>query len=172
MSVRSTPIVTAWGFAALQREVKRLWQQRAEVTQALAAAAAEGDRSENAEYIYRKKELRALDRRIRYLQRRMPHLQVVRERPVDEQRVRFAAWVLLEAPDGRQACHRLVGPDETDLHPGGISIDAPLARALLGRAEDDVVRLTAPGGRQQWHLVQVRYQPPEDEPRPPKWDAC
>ncbi len=164
---KSTAIITAWGFSRLQAELKAIWKKRAEVTQALAAAAAEGDRSENAEYIYRKKELRELDRRIRYLQKRLPDLQVVRERPADESRVRFAAWVWLENAAEERACYRLVGPDETGLHPGGISVDAPLAKALLGKGVDEEVEVRTPAGVREWWLLAIHYQQPEASPEPP-----
>ena len=128
----SSPYITRQGYSALEGEHEALWSKRAEVTQAVAAAAAEGDRSENAEYIYRKKQLRELDRRITYLQKRMPKLTVVDQSPNSEQ-IFFAAWVTLEDTSGSVRSYRIVGADETDLHPHGISVDAPLAQALLGK---------------------------------------
>jgi len=110
----ASPYITPAGFAALQQELDALWKRRARVTRALAAAAAEGDRSENAEYIYRKKQLRELDRRIRFLQKRLPTLKVVTTTPSDPGRVYFGAWVTLESACGENRCFRIVGPDELD----------------------------------------------------------
>ncbi|MEM1263994.1 MAG: GreA/GreB family elongation factor [Pseudomonadota bacterium] len=130
--------ITAAGFDQLQRELDALWVRRREVVKALAAAAAEGDRSENAEYIYRKKELGGLDYRIRYLQKRLPNLTIVRS---DARRsgIYFGATVTVEDDAGGTALYTIVGPDETDAGKGRISIDSPLARALLGKNIDDEV---------------------------------
>ncbi|MEE8306648.1 MAG: GreA/GreB family elongation factor, partial [Gammaproteobacteria bacterium] len=125
----SSPYITPAGFAALQQELEDIWLRRRDVVKALAAAAAEGDRSENAEYIYRKKELGGLDRRIRYLQKRLPTLNVVRERP-DGAGVYFGATVEVRAENGDTNTYRIVGPDEANAKIAAISIDAPLARAL------------------------------------------
>ncbi len=154
---KGSPYITAAGFKALQDETKALWERRAQVTQALAAAAAEGDRSENAEYIYRKKELRELDRRIRYLQKRLPELTVVREAPADRQRIFFGAWIDLEDDDGGAHTYRIVGPDETDAERGYISMDAPLARALMKKTIDDEVTALTPGERKHYFITDVRY---------------
>ncbi|MEM8983462.1 MAG: GreA/GreB family elongation factor [Pseudomonadota bacterium] len=128
--------ITAAGFEQLQSELTALWERRREVVKALAAAAAEGDRSENAEYIYRKKELGGIDYRIRYLQKRLPNLTIVRS---DARRsgVYFGATVTLEDPAGDSVTYTIVGPDETDASQGRISIDSPLARRLLGKNVDD-----------------------------------
>jgi len=155
--IKSSPYITEEGFRALERESVDLWKRRSEVARALAAAAAEGDRSENAEYIYRKKELRELDRRIRYLQRRMPDLRVVREAPSEKNRVFFGAWVILEDGDGRESRYRLVGPDEIDSARGYISMDSPLARALLRKRIDDEVWVRTPGGERRYWVVDVKY---------------
>jgi transcription elongation factor GreB len=138
---RAAPYITAAGFRALESEARALWERRHDVVRHLAAAAAEGDRSENAEYQYRKKELREIDRRIGYLQRRMPRLQVVSERPEDRSRVFFGAEVELEADDGGLRRFRIVGSDEAAPAAGAISLDSPVARRLLGRALDDEVEL-------------------------------
>ncbi|MEW5757195.1 MAG: transcription elongation factor GreB [Pseudomonadota bacterium] len=156
---KSSPYITAAGFKALQDESKALWERRALVTQALAAAAAEGDRSENAEYIYRKKELRELDRRIRYLQKRLPELTVVRQAPADQQRVFFGAWVELEDEAGASHTYRIVGPDETDAERGYISMDAPLARALMKKGLNDEVTVITPSERKRYYITDVRYEP-------------
>jgi transcription elongation factor GreB len=152
-----SPYITAEGYERLREEEKALWIRRRDVTQALAAAAAEGDRSENAEYIYRKKELREIDRRIRYLQKRLPILKVVREPPENQDHVFFAAWVRLEDEDGEEYEYRIVGPDEIDHQPGYISMDSPLARALMKRGLDDEVHVATPGGDAVYWIVEIRY---------------
>jgi transcription elongation factor GreB len=155
--VRS-PYITAGGYQALRDELQALWERRGEVTRALAAAAAEGDRSENAEYIYRKKELRELDRRLRYLQKRLPELKVVSGEPADPRRVYFGAWVTLEDVDGNLATYRIVGADELDPKKNWISIDAPVARAALRRALDDEFSVRTPGGEARYCVVEIRYE--------------
>lgn len=154
---KSSPYITPAGYRRLQDELNALWKRRAGVTQALSAAAAEGDRSENAEYIYRKKELREIDRRIRYLQKRLPELQVVDRPPADPARVFFGAWITLEDAAGDTHEYRIVGPDEFDAQQGWISMDSPLARALLKRALDDEVRVETPQGTHDYWVVEIRY---------------
>ena len=156
-SEKSSPYITREGYAALQTELQGLWKRRDGVTKALAAAAAEGDRSENAEYIYRKKELREIDRRIGYLQRRMPDLKVVSECPAESTRVFFGAWVTLEDSAGHDTEYRIVGPDEFEPARNYISMDSPLARALLKKAVDDEVRVKTPAGEAHYFIVKVRY---------------
>jgi transcription elongation factor GreB len=153
---RSSPYITPAGYQALESELQELWKRRADVVKALAAAAAEGDRSENAEYIYRKKELAGIDRRIRYLQKRLPDLKVVREAPAGD-RVFFGAWVTLERDDGSELNYRIVGADEINALPGYISIDAPLARALLKKAVDDEVELALAEGTRRFLVTAIRY---------------
>ena len=157
-SPKSSPYITAEGAERLESELKALWIRRADVTQHLAAAAAEGDRSENAEYIYRKKELREIDRRIRYLQKRLPSLTVVRELPGNRDRVFFGAWVTLEDEDGRESIFRIVGADEIDTQQGWISIDSPMARALLKKSVEDEVIVVTPSGPVNWFIVGMRYE--------------
>ncbi len=147
-----SPYITAAGYAALEAELEGIWKRRREVVKHLAAAAAEGDRSENAEYIYRKKELAEIDRRIRYLQRRMPKLKVVTETPTDTARIFFGASAELEDEDGKRVCYRIVGPDEIDAGRGWISIDSPMAKALLKRAVDDEV-IVRSGERERLYVV-------------------
>ena len=130
---KASPYITQAGYESLQAELKELWVRRRDVVAALAAAAAEGDRSENAEYIYRKKELGGIDRRIRYLQKRLPNLKVVDRAPAVN-RVYFGAWVELENTDGGLVEYRIVGPDEADPTQQAISMDSPLARALMKKA--------------------------------------
>ena len=153
-----SPYITAGGYRALEDEAQALWRRRGEVTRALAAAAAEGDRSENAEYIYRKKELREIDRRIRYLQKRLPELKVVNALPADAQRVFFGAWVTLEDATGAEVTYRIVGVDEFDPARNWISIDSPVARALLKRTLDEELRVHTPGGEVRYWVVDVRYE--------------
>jgi len=156
-SEKSSPYITREGYRALQDELQALWKRRDGVTQALAAAAAEGDRSENAEYIYRKKELREIDRRIGYLQKRMPDLKVVSESPAEAARVFFGAWVTLEDSGGQETEYRIVGPDEFDPAQNYISMDSPLARALIKKAVDDEVMVKTPGGEAHYYILRVRY---------------
>ena len=156
-AAKKSPYITQQGYNTLQRELKALWQHRAVVTQALSEAAAEGDRSENAEYIYRKKELREIDRRIRYLQKRLPELTVVSQLPTDLERVFFAAWVTLEDEEGKEHTYRIVGPDEFDPSRNFISMDSPMARALMKQAIDDEVRVQTPQGERHYVIVEVRY---------------
>ena len=156
-SEKSSPYITREGYVALQAELQGLWKRRDGVTKALAAAAAEGDRSENAEYIYRKKELREIDRRIGYLQRRMPDLKVVSESPAESKRVFFGAWVTLEDSTGHETEYRIVGPDEFDPSRNYISMDSPLAKALLKKAVDDDVQVKTPTGEAHYYVVKVRY---------------
>jgi len=154
----SSAYITAAGYERLRQEYDQLWRvRRPEVVRALAAAAAEGDRSENAEYIYRKKELREIDRRVGYLQRRLPELKVIVEAPSDRGRIYFGAEVELADADDVRRVYRIVGPDEIDRGPGHISIDSPMARALLKKAVGDVVQLQLPGGDSELEVLSVRY---------------
>lgn len=154
----STALITRVGFEMLKAELDTLWQKRrTEVVPALSAAAAEGDRSENAEYIYRKKQLAEIDRRVRYLSKRLGVLRVVDQPPADPEVVFFGAVVTLEFEDGATRIHRIVGPDETDAARGWISVDSPLARALLKRRVDDEIEVELPGGPTCVCVVAVRY---------------
>ena len=154
---KSSPYITADGYARLDTELKALWKRRAIVTRALSEAAAEGDRSENAEYIYRKKELREIDRRIRYLQKRLPDLKVVNHLPDNPQQVFFAAWVTLEDEQGKEIIYRIVGPDEFDPKKGWISMDSPMAKALLKKHIDDDVSVETPNGVQHYIITDIKY---------------
>lgn len=153
---RSTAIITPEGYAALEKEIKALWAKRRIVNDALAAAAAEGDRSENAEYIYRKKEQAGIDRRIRYLQKRMPDLQVVSQ-VGDRSRIFFGARVELEDEQGKVHRYRIVGPDETNTAAGDISIDSPLAKALLKKQVDDEVSINIADKAVEYVILQIDY---------------
>ena len=160
---KGSPYITPEGFARLNTELKTLWKvQRPEVTRKVAEAAAMGDRSENAEYIYGKRQLREIDRRVRFLARRLDELTVVDRAPPDQSRIFFGAWVTLEDEDGGTCCYRLVGPDEFDMDPAYISIDAPLARALLKKQVDDEVHLTHLGRERCYCVVEISYRSATD----------
>ncbi|HQW60083.1 transcription elongation factor GreB [Thermomonas sp.] len=154
-----TALITREGHDRLKAELDDLWRvQRPEVVRALAAAAAEGDRSENAEYTYRKKQLGGIDRRVRYLSRRLQALRVVDAAPSDRDAVFFGAEVTLEdIGSGELALYRIVGPDETDAQRGWISIDAPLARAMLKKRVDDEFDALLPTGIAHFAIVGVAY---------------
>jgi transcription elongation factor GreB len=151
-------MITADGHRRLKDELDLLWREkRPEVVRALADAAAEGDRSENAEYIYRKKQLAEIDRRVRYLSKRLPELRVVDGPPADPSAVYFGAWLRIESEDGARHDYRIVGPDETDATRGWISIDSPLARAALRAREDVEFEADLPAGRMRFVVVRVSY---------------
>ena len=156
---KSTALITRSRHDRLKAELDELWRvRRPEVVKALADAAAEGDRSENAEYTYRKKQLGEIDRRVRYLSKRLEVLRVVDDAPADPQAVFFGASVVLERiDDGAEVTYRIVGPDETDAPTGCISIDSPLARALLKKRVDDEFEVDLPGGRTGFVIVDVSY---------------
>lgn len=155
---KSSPYITAAGLAVLKSELDHLWsKRRPEVVRALSAAAAEGDRSENAEYQYRKRELAGIDRRVRYLQKRIPDLIPVSEPPSDKNKVFFGAFVSLEDEDGATLNFRIVGPDEIDPDKQYISMDSPMAKQLLGKAMDEEVKVVTPEGKRYWVVVAVRY---------------
>jgi len=156
---KSTALITREGHDRLKAELDELWRiKRPEVVKALAAAAAEGDRSENAEYTYRKKQLGEIDRRVRYLSKRLEQLRVVDAAPTDPEAVFFGAWVELEnAATGELQRYRIVGPDETDAKRGFISIDSPLARAMLKKRVDDEFEASLPSGTTRFAIVGVRY---------------
>ena len=153
-----TALITPEGEARMRAELHELWHvRRPQVTQSVSEAAAQGDRSENAEYTYGKKMLREIDSRVRFLTKRLENLKVVDSRPSDPNKVYFGAWVSLEDDDGHESRYRIVGPDELDLKTQQISIDAPLARALIGKALDAEVRVQTPTGEKAWYLVAIEY---------------
>ena len=157
-TVKSSPYITPEGERALQQELRELWvQRRQDVVPALRAAAAEGDRSENAEYIYRKKQLAQMDRRIRYLSRRLDEVEVVRNKPPRRDRVFFGASVTLEDEAGETRHYRIVGAYEIVAARGWISVDSPMARALLGRQIDDAVTVELPEGRVELVILEIMY---------------
>ena len=158
--VPGSQFITPQGHARLRAELDELWRtERPRVTQAVQEAAAQGDRSENAEYIYGKRRLREIDRRVRFLRQRLDGMTVVDQPPADVRRVFFGAWVTLEREDGVQVRYRVVGPDETDAATGCISMDSPLGRALLGKAQDAEVSLDLPSGSTTFTIVEVAYPP-------------
>lgn len=156
---RAARYITPEGFQRIAAEHQRIWTvTRPRVVAEVAAAAALGDRSENAEYVYGKKKLRELDRRLRELSVRMDTLTVVDPKPHPTGRAYFGAWVTVEHEDGEERRYRLVGPDELDLEAGHISVDAPLGRALLGKREGDVVRVRRPAGTVEVTVVEISWE--------------
>ncbi|HEY7377775.1 MAG TPA: transcription elongation factor GreB [Steroidobacteraceae bacterium] len=150
--------ITPEGAKRLREELDHLWRvQRPQVTAAVAAAAAQGDRSENAEYTYGKKQLREIDRRVRFLRKRLEGIAIVDQPPSDPRRIFFGAWVRVEDDEGAERCVRIVGPDEFDLEPDYISMDSPLARALMRKAIDDEVSVEVPGGMRTFVVLEIAY---------------
>lgn len=155
---KSSPYITPDGARALKRELNDLWRNtRPEVVRALTAAAAEGDRSENAEYTYRKKQLGEIDRRIRYLSKRLDEVKIIDRLPGNREVIRFGAWVRVRSGEAER-CYRIVGADETDADRGWISIDSPVARGLLGKTSGDTVSVDLPEGKQTLHVLAVSYE--------------
>jgi len=164
MSGRYSNYITREGAQQLQDELSRLWNvERPRVTQGVADAAAEGDRSENAEYIYGKKRLREIHRRARFLKKRLETLTVVEETPKNADKVYFACWVKVEDEDGSEFVYRIVGPDETDFERGFISIESPMGRALLGKSLDDEVRVKRPKGDALFTVLEVAFSSISEE---------
>lgn len=156
----SSKYITPDGKQRLLDEFNRLWKSlRPEVTAALAAAAAEGDRSENAEYIYRKKQLREIDSRLHFLKNRLEDVVVVDAEPDDVSTIFFGAWVRLEDETGRRVEYRIVGPDEFDPSKGWISMDSPVARSLMKKCEGEEVVVRRPKGDTVYTIVSVSYRP-------------
>tara|TARA_Y100001978_G_C23471421_1_gene327152 strand:- start:133 stop:642 length:510 start_codon:yes stop_codon:yes gene_type:complete len=150
--------ITAEGERQLKDELHQLWSiERPKVTQSVAEAAALGDRSENAEYIYGKKRLRQIDGRVRYLSKRIKELIVVNKIPDDQNKVYFGALVTLEEEEGKTVRYRLVGPDEIDPQRGYISIDSPLGKALLGKPNRCRITVTTPTGESSYFVVNITY---------------
>ena len=153
--------ITADGAARLRAELQHLWKvERPQVTNAVHEAAKNGDRSENGDYIYGKRRLREIDRRVRFLSKRLELLRVVEDLPKDRERVFFGAWVTLEDEEGKEVRYRIVGPDEFDVAKGWISMNSPMARALLGKRLDDEVRVQTPAGEREFLIADVAYEAP------------
>jgi transcription elongation factor GreB len=150
--------ITTEGAQRLRAELDELWRvERPKVTQAVGEAAAQGDRSENADYIYGKRRLREIDSRVRFLRKRLDGMVTVDQPPSDPKRVFFGAWVTLESEDGKESRYRIVGPDEFDLAPDYISMDSPLGRALLRKGLDDEITVELPGGTRKFVIVTIEY---------------
>jgi transcription elongation factor GreB len=157
--VRAARYITPEGFHRISVEHQRIWTvSRPRVVAEVEAAAALGDRSENAEYVYGKKKLRELDRRLRELSERMDTLTVIDPKPHPSGRAYFGAWVKVENEDGSKRRYRLVGPDEFDVESGLISVDAPLGRALLGKKKGDVVVVRRPAGTIEVTVLGVSWK--------------
>jgi transcription elongation factor GreB len=155
--------ITPEGYRRLDDELTYLWKvERPQVTQSVSEAAAQGDRSENAEYIYGKKRLREIDRRVRFLAKRLDGMTVVDRLPEDRSRIYFGAWFRLEDEDGALHSYRIVGPDEFDPARRWISMDSPMGRAVLKKAVDDEVRVQTPKGEVNYYVVEVSYAPLTD----------
>jgi transcription elongation factor GreB len=143
----------------MREELHQLWKvERPQVTDAVHEAAKNGDRSENGDYIYGKRRLREIDSRVRFLNKRLEELQVVDRAPDDPSRIYFGAWVTLEDEAGEEARYRIVGPDEFDLAAGKLSMDSPMARALLGKGLDDEVTVHSPSGDQLYYVTDIAYE--------------
>jgi transcription elongation factor GreB len=157
----SSKYISAAGDQRLKEELHYLWKvERPKVTQAVSEAAALGDRSENAEYIYGKKRLREIDRRVRYLNKRLDEVTVVKRPPDDRSKVFFGATVELEDEQGHLVTYRLLGADEIDPKTGTISIDSPLGRAVLGKQVDSEISLDTPSGQRHYCIVSITYELP------------
>ncbi len=155
---RGSRYITPEGEAALRNELRQLWKiERPQVTATVHEAAKNGDRSENGDYIYGKKRLREIDSRVRFLTKRLEEITVVNEKPKDRDKVFFAAWVTLEDEDGEQSRYRIVGPDEFDVSAGKLSMDSPLARAMLGKRLDDEIMVSTPKGDRYYAIVAIDY---------------
>lgn len=156
-------LITRSGHDKLVAELKHLWhEERPEITKKVNWAASLGDRSENADYQYNKQLLRKIDRRVRYLGKRLEELRIVDFAPEQEGKVYFGAWVEIENEQGELKTLRIVGVDEIyDHHPQHISIDSPMARALLSKQVDDEVEVQTPLGKKSWFINSIRYEKPE-----------
>jgi len=156
---RSSPYITPEGEHRMRAELHQLWHvERPIVTQEVSDAAKQGDRSENAEYIYGKKRLRQIDSRVRFLTKRLESLKVVTQLPDDQNRVFFGAWVRVLDDNDSAKVMRLVGPDEFDMDPSFISVDSPMARALLKKTINDTILVRTPGGEDEYLITHISYQ--------------
>ncbi|OCG45441.1 transcription elongation factor GreB [Gilliamella sp. Choc5-1] len=156
--MKKADYITREGYLALDRELKYLWkEERPKVTQAVSDAAALGDRSENAEYIYGKRRLREIDRRVRFLTKRLESLVIVDPDPRQEGKVFFGAWIKLEDENGNLRIYRIVGADEFDPKKNWISINSPVARALIGHKIDDEIVVMTPNGKVYYSIVEISY---------------
>lgn len=156
---RGSKYITPEGEQALRDELHQLWKvERPTVADAVHEAAKNGDRSENGDYIYGKRRLREIDSRVRFLNKRLDEVEVVNRAPADTGKIFFGAWVTLENEAGEESRWRIVGPDEFDLAGGKLSMDSPLARAILGKRLDDEVTVQSPSGEQVYYIADINYQ--------------
>ncbi|GAA5586448.1 transcription elongation factor GreB [Acinetobacter calcoaceticus] len=157
-------LITRSGHDKLVAELKQLWhEERPEITKKVNWAASLGDRSENADYQYNKQLLRKIDRRVRYLGKRLEELKIIDYSPEQDGKVYFGAWVEIENEEGEQKTLRIVGIDEIyDHHPQHISIESPMARALLGKEVDDEIEVHTPSGKKLWYINTIRYEKSEN----------
>ena len=159
-SPRGSAYITAAGFKRMKDEVTQLWKvERPIVTQAVHEAAKNGDRSENGDYIYGKKRLREIDSRVRFLSTRMEVLTVVDRLPEDQSKVFFGAWVTLEDENGEEQTYQIVGPDEFNVAERKLSMDSPLAKAMMGKRLDDEIVLRKPDGEELYYITAINYKP-------------
>lgn len=159
-SAKGSAYITAAGFKRMKDEVTQLWKvERPQVTQVVHEAAKNGDRSENGDYIYGKRRLREIDSRVRFLSKRMEAVTVVERLPDDHDKVFFGAWVTLEDDDGNEKTYQIVGPDEFDVARQKLSMDSPLAKAMLGKRLDDEIVLKKPEGEELFYITAIEYKP-------------
>ncbi len=155
---KGSKYITPEGAQKLNEELQYLWKvERPQVTARVAAAAAQGDRSENAEYIYGKKRLYQIDGRIRFLTKRLDGITVVDRIPDDQDTVYFGAFVTIEDEEGKEVEYRIVGPDEFNVADGKLSMDSPLGKSMLGRREGDVIKISTPKGMKVFYITRIRY---------------
>lgn len=155
---RGSKYITPEGEKTLRKELHQLWKvERPEVTNVVHEAAKNGDRSENGDYIYGKRRLREIDSRVRFLNKRLDELEIVDRAPTDQSKVRFGAWITLEDEEGAEQRWRIVGPDEFDVSQGKLSMDSPMARAVLGKGLDDEVVVHSPSGEQVFYVTGIEY---------------
>jgi transcription elongation factor GreB len=158
---RGSRYITPEGMQALRAELHQLWKvERPQVTAVVHEAAKNGDRSENGDYIYGKRRLREIDSRVRFLSKRIDELEVVEQLPGDREKIFFGAWVTVEDEEGKEQIYRIVGPDEFDLKQNKLSMDSPLAKALLGKRIDDDIIFHSPSGERELYIVAVSYDSP------------
>jgi len=156
---KSSAYITPEGEKTLRAELHQLWKvERPQVVSVVHEAAKNGDRSENGDYIYGKRRLREIDSRVRYLGKRLEELKVITQKPDDTNRVFFGAHVTVEDDDGNEQQFRIVGPDEFDLRQRKLSMDSPMARALLGKRLDDEIAVHSPEGDKSYVIVAIHYQ--------------
>jgi len=155
---KGSKYITPEGAQKLTAEVQYLWKvERPDVTDRVSKAAAQGDRSENAEYIYGKKRLREIDSRIRFLTNRLDGMNVVNRIPDDQNKVYFGAFVTLEDEDGEEVEYRIVGPDEFNVIDGKLSMDSPLGKAMLGKRVENEIKFSSPKGVKVFYISKIRY---------------